>query len=319
MATTAARHANDAKEIAEMEKFLQEGEEPTQPSEKVAKGSPDASVTELAEQTEHIEKEPVQDLEYWRNRATVAENRFNTSKPKYDSNIFNLRKEITQLQQDKIGLFKTVNELKQSIQAKSPKAIDLFSQREVIDVLGQETVSAISENLRETNDRLAKYEAAAEAKRLKDEEDKLARDVNLRYNSFIQTLSELVPDQDVLNKDPGFLEYLRQVDPDIGVLRFDLLREAEYNGNAARVASFFKGYKATKKATPKDSINKRITPDSTGLGADIDAKPTGKQISMDFIDKFYHAVNKGKYRGRHKEQLAIQAQIDQAYISGNII
>jgi hypothetical protein len=319
-------------EMAEMEALMQAGPaDPTQSSEDRTEGSPDVPFKETAEQAfvapEAVvdpfastqTQEPVQDIAYWKDRALVSEKRFNVSKPKYDSNIYKLRTENSQLQADKIALSKQVNTLRQTAVATQTSPVDnMLSSKQVVDVLGQETADAIRQSIVDTNARVDAQATAQADKEISDAEARLKTSVDARYNEFIRVLTELVPDQGVIDKDPAFIAYLKEPDEHIGVERFELLREAEKAGNAARVASFFNGFKKIAKKAPGDSINKRIAPDSTASPTTDLHTNTGTKISAAYIDKFFSDVTKGLYKGKYTEQMAIQAKIDEAYMAGNI-
>jgi hypothetical protein len=311
------------RESAELEKLMQEGQDPTQPPEVKTEGSPEVKTEGITEQelAAQQNKKPVQDIDYWKDRCMVSENRFNVSKPKYDSNIYKLRAENANLQADRIAISKQLNELRQSIASKRPDEVsDMLNKQEVVDVLGQETADTIRKSIADTHARVDAQEKRIADKEIADQENRLAQSVDTRYNTFMSMLTELVPDQEVMNNDPKFIEYLKGVDEDIGVVRFDLLREAENAGNAARVASFFKSFKKlANKAAPADSINKRISPDSQSVDTTDINTNTGGKISAAYIDKFFLDLNKGRYKGRYSEQIAIQKAIDKAYSAGNII
>lgn len=320
--TNVTRQAKQAEEIAELEKLMREGEQsPTQSPEGKTDGSPEVAFEGNTEQELEASKvkEPVQDIDYWKNRALVSENRFNVSKPKYDSNIYKLRTENSNLQADKISLSKQLNELRQTIVSSNPSPVsEMLSSKEVVDVLGKETADTIRQNILDTNAKVDAQEKRIADKEIADQETKLSQSVDTRYNTFMGMLTDLVPDQAVINKDPKFIEYLKEPDENIGVVRFELLREAEKAGSAARVASFFKAFKKLTKQQPGDSINKRITPDSQSASTtDLHTDTSGK-ISATYIDKFYNDVSRGKYKGKYSEQMAIKADIDKAYLAGNI-
>ena len=323
------------KEMAEMEAMMQEGAAtPTQSSDDSPEGSPERASEGTTEQAfqeleapdtsdvvdpfgQDEQTEPVQDLAYWKDRALVSEKRFNVSKPKYDSNIYKLRTENSQLLAEKIELAKQLNQLRQASRAESP-AESILDSKQIVDVLGQETADAIRKSIETTNARVDAQAKSQAERDIAEAEARLKITNERKYNDFLRDLSELVPDQAVINKDPKFIEYLRQPDEHLGVERFELLREAEGKGNATRVASFFKSFKKASKQAPGDSINKRIAPNSKASPTTDLHTNTGGKISAKYIDKFFADVNKGVYKGRYKEQQAIQSKIDEAYMSGNI-
>lgn len=316
------------KEIDELVKGAQEGsevaEDPTQ-SVEGAKEESSSEVTEaIAGQEEAVQSTKTKaeegTLDYWKERALTAEQRYNVSKPKYDSNIYQLKQENMALQKSRVELQKSLNELRQASTVKSDKLDKLFDQQ-TIDVLGKKTVDAIKDSIRDTNARVDKQEATVAEDKVKADEQKIKNQVEADYDSFIAELTRMVPDQAAINTDKRFHEYLRGVDELSGKIRFDLLRKGQAANEPTWVAKIFKDFKKTLepvKAEPVDSVNKRIAPTKDGATSVQDIANAGK-ITMEFVDKFYDDITHGEYKGRYKEQVAIEAQIDQAYITGNLI
>lgn len=313
------------KEIEELTKAAQEGsevevKEPTQSSEETNEGSLSEESKETAEQPKEEKTEVKEDtLEYWKDRALVAEQRYNVSKPKYDSNIRKLKQENIGLQQSRIALQKELNETKQAIASKEVDKLDAMFDKQTVDVLGEKTAETIKQSIRETNDRVTAQEAAAKAAKLAADEAKVADSITGEYNIFLDELTKIVPDQSELNSDKGFLDWLDKPDELTGRIRFSLLSGAERVMDAGRVAQFFLDYKKSLvKPEPKDSVNKRIAPSKDGATSVQDIGDNGK-VSIAFINNFEKEVRQGLYKGRHAEKVAIENQIDQAYITGNLI
>ena len=296
---------------------------PTQSLKESMEGSPSGDVEGTAGKV--VETEDKDTLAYWKNRALVSEQRYNVSKPKYDSNIHKLKQENVKLQQSRLTLQKALNEAHQKISSKKVDKLDELFDGETVDVLGEKTVSAFKNAIKSTNDRVTKQEEAAAAAEVKANELKLSNDVQGEYNVFLSDLTRLVPDQAQLNTDKGFLAYLDGVDDFSGKVRFDLLKKAEVAREAAFVARFFLDYKesivkpAAKPAVPADSVSKRIAPTNNGSSSVTSLDETGGKVTLGFIKQFDQEVRQGLYKGRHKEQQAIDDKIDQAYITGNLI
>lgn len=309
------------KEIEELEAMAVEGEKPTQsPDDTKRESSPEVTDGTAEEQANLKPNEPVQDLEFWKNRALTAEKRFNVSKPKYDSNIFKLKQDNMVLKKVRVELLQQLNIARQNAKAVQKDPVDSLFNEETVDVLGKETANAIKKSIKDTNARINDQEARIEAKRIRDEKNMFEVEKKSEYSSFLSRLERIVPDQRSTNSDPRFVEYLKEPDEMTGEIRMDLLRNAEDSRDVGRVAQFFLDYKnsvGAPKNTPRDSINKHIAP-TKGAGADsvTDNKPLG--FTTADVDRIYNDVAKGKYRGRESEKIAILAQIDQAYLAGQI-
>ena len=155
--------------------------------------------------------------------------------------------------------------------------------------------------------------------------------------SFVQTdakqtamdyLAKEVPDYRVMDSDPGFIGWLREVDPFSGAVRQELLDTAVGMNNGPRIASFFKAYKSlTPAAEPNPSANPPATRGRTSLetfAAPGKGKPgtsapnagspaTGRPVySQTQIAAFYEDVRRGVYRGTGA---ADRARIEQDIIA----
>jgi len=299
--------------------------EPTQSMEEAIEGSPDKATEVTAGQEARSTETKAEEgtLDYWKERALKSENRYNVSKPKYDSNIYQLKQENITLQKSRVALQKTINELRQSSAVKGDNPLDKIFDQQTVDVLGQKTVDAIKGSIQATNVRVDKQEADAAAKRIEADEKKIRDQVTNDYDTFITELTRMVPDQAALNTDSGFLGYLAGVDELSGKIRFDLLRKGQAANEPGWVAQIFLDYKKTlgpaaSKVKPVDSVNKRIAPSLEGATSATDIAGSGK-ISIEFVEQFNHEVTKGLYKGRLKEKHKIDALLDNAFMTGNLI
>ena len=79
---------------------------------------------------------------------------------------------------------------------------------------------------------------------------------------YFETLEEAVPDIWTINKDPGFLNWLQEIDPLNSRPRQDLLNEAQDRLDANRVAQFFKAWQRRGSGgTHHDATESRYTLD----------------------------------------------------------
>jgi hypothetical protein len=161
---------------------------------------------------------------------------------------------------------------------------------------------------------------------------------------------EFGPDwDDTINKDPGFNQWLGQIDPMTGLQRKNILEHAFNNGEASRVVATFKRYQAELAAsgpvqTGRSSSgngaeslessnatysrgNPATTPtvDLASLAAPGRARPGQTQAPPDKpiitgaeIAQFYSDVTKGKYKGHEELQAQVEAQISEASREGRI-
>ena len=309
------------RELDELEaSIMKKGpESPTQPDEAKEEGSPTDEANSIAEQ-EVKPNVTVKDLAYWKSRCLTAENRFNTAKPKYDSNIYKLKQENLGLKKDRVELSRSLNKARQAVAVKRGDPLDEIFGKEQVDVLGQETVDKLKKMITDTNKRVDSQAEQAEAKRLLEDEKNLRDDITAEYDVFTNRLNDLVENMDELNHDPKFIKWLQRPDKISGDIRQEILLKAETSRDVGRVAEIFNQYKPKgKRKPPVDSINKRIAPVSNegpNSVSDIDSK--GK-MTMAEVDQFYDDVKNKLYDGRYTEKVAMMEKIDAAQFSGNII
>jgi hypothetical protein len=165
---------------------------------------------------------------------------------------------------------------------------------------------------------------------------------------------EFGPDWDAeKNNDPGFIQWLGQIDPMTGLQRKNILKHAFDNGEASRVVATFKRYEAelaasgpvqtgrspqgngaesSEGSTQFASVaysrgNPATTPavDLTTLAAPGRARPGQTQTPPDKpiitgaeIAEFYSDVTKGRYKGHEDIQAQVEAQIQEASREGRI-
>lgn len=294
-------------------------ESPIQSDEAEEEGSPADKAKTIAEQ-EVKPNETVKDLAYWKSRCLTAENRFNTAKPKYDSNIYKLKQENLELKKNRVELSKALNKARQAVAVKRGNPLDEIFGQEQIDVLGQETVDKLKKVITDTNKRVDDQADQAETKRLLDEEKNLRDEVVVEYDVFTSRLNDLVENLDELNHDPKFIEWLQRPDKISGDIRQEILLKAEASRDVGRVAEIFNQYKPKgKRKPPVDSINKRIAPASNEGPDSVSDISSKNKMTMAEVDQFYDDVKEKKYEGRYSEKVAMMAKIDAAQFSGNII
>lgn len=166
------------------------------------------------------------------------------------------------------------------------------------------------------------------------------------------TIGGLVPNWNDLNADPRFIHWVNLPDVYSGVIRQELMQQAWNQGEAHRVAAFFRAFLAEEAAVdpqggrgqpqmmappapiPAPSyvppINPGQVPLQTRLSLDQLAAPgrahSAAQQPADKpfytaqdITKFYTDVAAGKWRSREAERAAIDADIISAQHEGRII
>lgn len=141
-------------------------------------------------------------------------------------------------------------------------------------------------------------------------------------------LTREVADWRALDRDPGFHQWLQQVEPMVGVPRLQLLRNAHDAKNVAQVAFIFKAYKQTltppaPPAAPAQSqaqreLARQVAPSTTRGQAPPSSGTDDGFVTLKEMEEFYTAVRKGEFSGREAEMKAIEAKIDAAAAAGKI-
>lgn len=304
---------------AEMEQFKDAGASVADnPGESGADGSglteplPDVSITPKAGD------EPVRDVSYWKQRALTAEGRYNTLKPRLDDTIFKLRTEKAELE-------KTIDSLTAELHSLRPDPIrDRLLDPAVQDVLGTNTATAIVESL---NDIRASVEERVRGSKKPDpvidkiQYDSFVGDVRDAFKAMHPSLS-----LEAINTSTGFASFLDGSRSPNGTSYRTLFNGAVAEKDATSVVSFFAEYADLVQEQPpappvvevKDSIQARMTPKTVQRAPDV-SSPKSEKISKAFIDDFQQKLAKGYYRHRYSERVAIEKQIEAAYLSNNII
>jgi hypothetical protein len=241
--------------------------------------------------------------------------RFINFKASADATIAGLRRENISLREEVQRQAKAQLELSKRVDDLSKGANDpykeLFTQEER-DIIGDETLAALQKaNDAALNSRLKPIQDQLEKERKlrQDQEAKaLARDKENLSTTFLQRLGTLVPGYQKIDTNPQFHEWMKGVDTASGFPRVHIFKTAQANMDVGRVADFFLQFQAASK--PKDKLGKKVTPMSGGNAGAPEGKPKAPVITQAFIDKFYEASIRGDYRGRQKEQQAIEKMID---------
>ena len=153
------------------------------------------------------------------------------------------------------------------------------------------------------------------------------------------TIGGLVPDWRAINQHPAFIRWVGLPEVYSGVIRQRLMQEAWNNGDAQRVAAFFRAFLAEEAAVDprgtgqggpqrpaayvsppapaRPTLDQFAAPGRAQSGAH---QPTDKPVyTAQDITRFYQDVTLGKWRTRDAERAAIDADIMAAQHEGRII
>lgn len=155
---------------------------------------------------------------------------------------------------------------------------------------------------------------------------------------FQNELTATLPDWRAQNRDPGFLQWLEQIEPYSGRVRSQLIKEAADLHDSKRVLSFFQGYRSEVAAldpnrgqptpgapsnggiVPKAPLAALAAPGRATSAAPIATGPAQKPVyTTSQIAALYTAKAAGKYRGREADFAAFEADLFQAQHEGRVI
>lgn len=282
--------------------------------EPVAESQPDLTNTEDDDDAESEgEEKPKARRENWKKRYT-------TNKAASDTTIHEQRMELASIGRQLTDVLTEVDTLRKALVEATASQPDkpveeLFTEKER-EVLGDEALMAMR---RVTQEKVAEATAPLE-KRLADEAEARRVGVQERAESvatqataqFRTLLTDRVPNLDAIDVDPKFAEWLQKLD-DAGQERMRLFRMAQQNSDVERVAQFFNEF-ANKTAKPASTIERQISPEgnSSAPATESNSGEQPSKITRTFIDKFYHDIRMGKYKGKSKLQEQTEIKIDLA-------
>ncbi len=140
------------------------------------------------------------------------------------------------------------------------------------------------------------------------------------WNNHTNRLQTEIPDYITVNNDPGFISWLKTVNPYTGVSRHESLTVAHKRMESDRVIAIFQEYINGNSAVdnppnpgpipvtpPKDIQGVSPSPDRTG--GDLQPAPAKKTYTKKQINDFYKNVAQGKFTGQQAWIEATQADI----------
>jgi hypothetical protein len=145
--------------------------------------------------------------------------------------------------------------------------------------------------------------------------------------SFWSTLNAMVPDWRDVNSDPGFHEWLLEVDPLSGLARQTFLDNAQRSFDVQRVAQFFNAWKGsagnqvaqTQRGASKSELERQVVPGKGRAGAAPTSSGQDKTYTPADIAKFYTDVRQGRFKGKDDERARLERDIFAAQREGRIV
>lgn len=260
--------------------------------------------------------------EDWEAKYRALQGKYNSEVPRMAADIRALRQEI--------------EEMRKTPPAPAPAAAPDGEKKEVVSPKDMEEYG---EDLIDLIRRVARGEVASVEKTLKPEIEAVKGQVvqsvqRQATQSVYSVLDRDVQDWREINKSSDFVEWLSESDPYVGDTRKNLLMAAFQEGDASRVAAFFKGFLAHKQVVsppvmpqvpttpapaPSVTLEQLAGPSSGGAGAPTAPAQRQAQVwTRADVQKFYNDVALGEYRKDPDRKAQIETQIAAALREGRI-
>lgn len=249
------------------------------------------------------------EVEKLRSRYSSLQGKYNSEVPRLNQRNRELESELQRLLEDNKRLRGEVAEREQATAYLTDQDADTF---------GADMVDFVRRGAKEES---AKYSQIAAD--LKGQVDELRAQLQATQQQsmasaqerFYQELSSECPGWEAQDKDEGFIEWLSQADPVLGVRRQDALDRAAGMMDGRQVAKIFNQYRTWKQQKLSDNpLARQVAPSHATGGA---SQPSsGRTWSQAEIASFYDACRRGEIVGEQKRQ--IEQEIDNAVATGRV-
>lgn len=298
------------------------------PAESVAEAPPEEAPVETVEPVESAEDK--------------AEQKFKTLQGKYNAETQALNDQLAAMRgqiETQNAVLAAMQQAQQAAPEPEPEAVapaTTISEQEqsdygddLLDIIGRKATLTIGPAMEQINQRLQNLEqglGGVQQKAVLSDREKV-----------YAALNDSVPSWKVLNKSPEFRAWLNEADPYVGAQRGALLTQAFDENATERVVAFFKGYLSEQTTVQTDEsvpipaatpvpqaaqvdLETLVSPggaqEATPASAHSDT--AGRMYTQTEIATFYSEVQKGRYKGKDAEKLAIEQDIVAAATQGRI-
>lgn len=194
---------------------------------------------------------------------------------------------------------------------------------EIIDLISRQSAHAAAQMVEPMKQELAAKNA--EIAQLKEQLGGVSQSQGeVRRQTFVNELTQLVPTWREVNVDPAFHAWLAETEPMVGRMRQELLTDAYNVFDHARTATIFKRYleqaapppPPAPPAPPQPKLEQHVAP-GTSKADTPPADPSAAKVwSTEEVEAFYAAARRGEVS--QQDRARIEAEIDAAAASGRI-
>ncbi|WP_163557579.1 hypothetical protein [Halomonas sp. NO4] len=260
---------------------------------------------------EQAKQEPDKDALYWQHRFKVIEGKYNAEVPA-------LQKEVADLKRDNEAKAERIKEL-ESQQGSTGQAGDLSDEKlaQFREDFGEDLVDFVERMIAQ---KAAPSQAESDdVSELRSEVESLKQEkLDHAKAGFWRDLQWAVPNFREVNADPGFLQYLAQVDPQSGRQRQQLLDEAQKALDAKTVIDIFQLYlnQAGQGAERSTRVPEEELEPPRSRSTDTPPAGGGNVWTGAGINQFYRDKREGRYSADEAQRL--EADIFAAQKEGRV-
>lgn len=242
--------------------------------------------------------------------------RYASLQGKYNAEVPRLHEKLHELEEFNNYLAQKLEAAEQS--AKEVPQEALITEQDT-EMYGQDMVELIKRGARQETQRVEQLTGGllAEVESLKSQlNDVYAKEAAYRDEQFYSALTMKCPHWEQQNENEGFLAWLSEADPYLGIVRHEALNRAFEARDPDRVASIFLAYSNAKRGNRE--LARQVTPRSSAASGNWEATANaGRMWSQEEIQSFYEQWRRGHIPDDQAEE--IEKQINQAVASGRVV
>ncbi len=310
------------------QKTAPDGNPSPNPPEKIVEPAPQPDpepkkAEEPEPKKESDDKPPEQKKDYWENRFNVLQGKYNSEIPALRNQVNTLSDQLRFLQNENITLKQNLDHAKQQ-----PVDVSNMPDPESFREWGDEFVG-MAKILKDLTSSIGSLKG--DIGNIRQENQRIVETTKKSaWDSYVERVKQL-PVVAKYDNDPGFIEWLQEVNPYTGQPRNAGLSRAHNSMDLGSVKAIFQEYadiqaRINPPPTPQptQSVQKKIedispSPASGAASAGTMPPPQGRTFTKEEINKFYRDVAQGRYIGREAEVAAREVEILDAGRTGRII
>lgn len=216
------------------------------------------------------------DINYWKQRAKIADGRVNAELPRMAQTIRDLKGQLADAKSK-------IRELEES---KSEPSAPAGVKPEEVEQYGADFIDMVKRVARDATPG-ADPDLKAKVQEVTEQQRRVAR------QQFFEQLGRDAPQWESLNTDEGFLAYLGGLDPYTGRPRQELFDDAYEKLDAWRIANFFNSYNESRRvepSSPKPSLADQVVPSANKA---TKPPPSKKVWTTADVARFYDELRRG--------------------------